>query len=93
MRCLKAKYVTIRKEQMCFGCMRKFPSKTSMYCLTNITDAGFHTFYMCDICLEEVETWPEWTDEGIFEGDVINNMPELFIEAEDKPEQGCTNEE
>jgi len=78
MKCFGSKYVKTKKEHKCFGCIRKFPPETEMKYITNLTDDGFFSFYMCDICLEEVETWPEWTDEGIFEGDVINNMPELF---------------
>jgi len=81
MKCLTAKYVKTRKEHKCFGCMRRFPPGTSLQYITNITDAGFFSFYMCDICLEEAETCPEWTDEGIMEGDVIASRPELFTGA------------
>jgi hypothetical protein len=79
MKCLKAKYVKTRKEQKCFGCCRKFPPKTNMYHTVCIDDSGIGATYWCDICKEEVETWPEWTDEGVHEGDVIDIKPELFV--------------
>ena len=78
MKCLKAKYVTIRKEHKCFGCCRKFPPKTKMFYTASVNDGQFGAAYWCDICKKEIETWPEWRDEGVNEGDVINSMPELF---------------
>jgi len=80
--CLTAKFVRTRKEHRCFGCCRKFPPKTDMYYTVCVNDGEFGTAYWCDICKEEVETWPEWRDEGVYEGDVINARPELFAEAE-----------
>ena len=81
MKCLKSKYVTTKKEHKCFGCCRKFPPRTRMFYTVSVCDGEFGAAYWCDICKEEIETWPEWIDEGVYEGDVINSMPELFESA------------
>ena len=80
MKCVDEKYVKTRKAHKCFGCLRLLPMGTSMKYITNLSDDGFFSFYMCDICIEEVVAWPEWTDDGINEGDVIQAVPELFAE-------------
>ena len=78
-KCLSSKTVKTRKDHYCWGCMRLFKAGSMLFRTICIDDDGFATCYWCDICKKEAETWPEWTDEGILEGEIIEAKPELFV--------------
>lgn len=69
------KEVITRKEQKCFGCVRKFPRNTKML-RSSIKDDIIFTAYLCPTC-QKVASERRGRDE-FYEGDLY----ELAIEAE-----------
>lgn len=50
--CLTYKTVKIRKQQMCFSCLRKFEKGTNLKYQTGVYDGSFYSIYTCLTCDE-----------------------------------------
>lgn len=64
------KEVITRKEQTCFGCSRKFPSRTKML-RSCVKDDTVFTTYLCPtcqyICSRELESGDEFCKGDLYE--------------------------
>lgn len=56
---LKDKWVTIRKEQMCYSCYRKFPIGTVLRYWVCIYEGDFGAGYTCPTCDKIMDLSPE----------------------------------
>lgn len=67
---ISQKEVITRKEQPCFGCRRKFPSRTKML-RSCVKDVAVFTMYLCptcqDIYWQELESGDEFSEEDLYE--------------------------
>ena len=81
---LKSKFVTVKKDRRCCGCMKLFQIGSKMR-YEAFTDSGsFGTCYWCEDCYSIVDTldWSEYED-GLGFGD-LKETPE-FINKHLKP--------
>jgi hypothetical protein len=67
---ISQKEVITRKEQKCFGCMRKFPSRTKML-RSCVKDGDVFTMYLCPTCQyiysRELESGDEFCKGDLYE--------------------------
>lgn len=58
MKTLREKIVKIRKKKLCFACLRKFDSGTSMK-VQIVIDAGINNVYCCVTCGKLTGNFPD----------------------------------
>ena len=70
---LSNKDVITRKEHKCWGCMRLFPPKTKMQCVTSIDAGEIGKAYWCKDCQDYMVGLDYWElADGFCEGDLLN---------------------
>ena len=84
MTCLSSKIVSTRKPHKCCGCMRTFPPKTRMEYTVSVDGGDFSTAYFCETCQQILSDMDPFDyEDGIREGELIDNYPEMFSENEE----------
>lgn len=93
MHILKDKIVKIRKHHSCWGCGREFPAGSTLRKVVTVDAGDFAHTYWCAVCNEMWEQRPMWLqEEGIGEGELFSNDPELWNEIADKVAAGITSQ-
>ena len=71
-----SKTVKTRKPHRCHGCRRDMPPKSTMRRDESIFDGVHWRLYWCKTCIAYMSEWDFYEEEGIFEGEFIDEMPE-----------------
>lgn len=67
---LTDKQVKTRKPHKCWGCLKKFPSGTTMRVVVSVDRDGINQFYFCQHCDNHSEKWSIEDWESTFPGDI-----------------------
>ena len=88
METINQKTVKTRKTHPCSGCLRKFPSGTTMELSTSVDGSDIFSSYWCDVCAKVMSSWHADDLQEIEEGGVLDHNPEFWYETADSKDGG-----
>lgn len=66
--CLTHKFVKVKKERQCFGCLRKFPIGSRMKYVSGVMDGDICATYHCETCNKHLDYFRNTFEDEIEEG-------------------------